>query len=139
MKYLHFFILLFISSITYAQNRPDTSRELNNSKVEDEKTFTKTEIPASYPEGEKELLKYIESNFNKQGLLNDGLTKGEHTMTIRFIVKKDGTAYDFVAETQNKVGDEIIRILKTIPKWTPAKQNGRIVQAYYRKPFSFSL
>ena len=142
MRFLQLFIMLFIFSISNAQTNPDTSIVSRSVQTDDEiKIFTKTEIPASYPKGEKYLFSYIDSNLNKQVLFNNGASKGDYNITIRFIIKKDGSAYDFKPETQSNFGieNEIIRILKTIPKWEPAKQNNRLVYAYYRLKTSMKL
>lgn len=141
MKYLHLFILLFVSSAIYAQNTPDSSVVVDKTKMEEEeRIFTKTEIPVTYPGGEKKLFTYIESNLDKQSIFNAGASKGDYVIMLRFIVRKDSVAYDFFGESLTyNIEDEIIRILKTITKWNPAKQNGRKVTAYHRMKFSLNL
>lgn len=141
MKFMYFFILFLISSTTYAQNKVDSSVEFKMNEPEREVIFTKTEVPVSYLRGDKELFKFIDSNLNMQTLSGNGAVKGDYEIWIRFIVKKDGTANDFVPESLNKykIEDEIIRILKTVPKWKPAVQNNHIVNSYYRLHFSLNL
>jgi hypothetical protein len=136
MKYLHFFILLFAFSTSEAQNTSDSSiaTDKTQMQIDDEhKVFTHSEIAASYQKGEKKLFKYIEDNINKKTLLENGAPKGDYNVRIRFIVNIDGTAYDFNPESKNGFGleDETIKVLKTIQKWKPAKQNNRKVYAYY--------
>ena len=144
MKYLYFLILLFVFFSSKAQTASDTS--INSSKAqpqidEEHKIFTHSEIPVSYPTGEKKLLKYIENNINKKAIVENGAVKNDYTVIIRFIVRQDGTAYNFSPETKNGFGleDETIRVLKTISQWEPAKQNNRRVYAYYRIKVSLSL
>jgi len=58
---------------------------------------------------------------------------------IGFIVSKDGSISDVVAETKFGYGmeAEAVKIIKKGPKWTPALQNGRNVNAYRRQPITF--
>lgn len=140
MKYFHLFFTLIISSQIYAQNIPSGAAVINSTEMEEEKIFTKTENPVTYPGGEKKLFTYIESNLDKQSIINAGASKGDYVIMLRFIVRKDSVAYDFFGESLTyNIEDEIIRILKTIPKWNPAKQNGRQVTAYHRMKFSLNL
>ena len=55
------------------------------------------------------------------------------------VVAKDGTISDVVAETKHGFGmeAEAVKIIKKGPKWTPALQNGRNVNAYHRQPITF--
>lgn len=52
---------------------------------------------------------------------------------------KDGTISDVAAETNHGYGmeQEAVKIIKKGPKWTPAIQNGRNVNAYRRQPITF--
>jgi hypothetical protein len=144
MKYLFLFILLFAFSTGEAQIASDSSIVSNKTQtqIDDEhKVFTLSEVAVSYPKGEKSLFKYIDDNINRKTLLENGASKGNYKITIRFIVRMDGSAYDFVAESKNGFGleDETIRVLKTIQKWEPARQNNRKVYAYYRRPIPLNL
>ena len=140
MKYFFLFFTLFISAETYAQNVPSSPHVVDSTQMEEEKIFTKTENPVTYPGGEKKLFTYIESNLDKQSIFSAGASKGNYIIMLRFIVRQDSVAYDFFGESLTyNIEDEIIRILKTIPKWNPAKQNGRKVTAYYRMKFSLNL
>ncbi len=60
-------------------------------------------------------------------------------MIVRFIVSKDGSISDVQAETKFGHGmeEEAIRAIKKGPRWTPAIQNGRNVNAYRRQPITF--
>lgn len=141
MKSLYFFTLLFLTPSIYAQNKFDSSFDYNKNRVERDIIFTKTEIPVSYRQGEKELIRFIDSRLNIQTLSYNKAVKGNYKVIIRFIVKKDGSAYDFIPETSNnyKIEEEIIRILKSVPKWKPAMQNNHIVTAYYKLHYSLNL
>ena len=64
---------------------------------------------------------------------------GTYQVIIRFIVSRNGDISDIVSETRHGFGmeAEVIRVIKKCPKWNPAYQNGRAVNAYRRQPVTF--
>ena len=65
----------------------------------------------------------------------------EGRVLIRFVVEKDGRLTNFeVIETPDPLlSDEALRVLKQMPKWIPAKNNGKNVRCRYRVPVLFRL
>ncbi len=109
-------------------------------KEDDEgKVFTKVEIEAEYPGGPAAWTKYLRNNLDANTPIDNGATEGTYTVIVRFIVSKDGSISDVVAETKHGFGmeAEAMKIIKKGPKWTPAQQNGRMVNAYRRQPITF--
>lgn len=60
---------------------------------------------------------------------------------IRFAVEKDGTISE--ARTLHDIGsgcgEEALRVVKQMPKWKPALQQGHPVKSYYTLPVNFTL
>lgn len=109
-------------------------------KDDDEgKVFNKVEIEAEYPGGASAWTKYLRNNLDANTPVDNGASEGTYTVIVRFIVSKDGSISDVVAETKHGYGmeAEAIKIIKKGPKWTPAQQNGRYVNAYRRQPITF--
>ena len=109
--------------------------------VEDDegKVFNKVEIEAAYPGGTAAWTKYLRNNLDANTPVDNGASEGTYTVIVRFIVSKDGSISDVVAETKHGFGmeAEAMKIIKKGPKWTPAQQNGRMVNAYRRQPITF--
>jgi protein TonB len=109
-------------------------------KADDEdKIFTKVENEAAFPGGEAAWRRYLEKNLNASTPVDNGAPEGTYQVIVRFIVSKDGSISDVQAETKHGYGmeDEAVKIIKKGPKWTPALQNGRNVNAYRRQPITF--
>ncbi|MBU3714413.1 MAG: energy transducer TonB, partial [Ferruginibacter sp.] len=108
-------------------------------EVEEDKIFTKVEIDAGYPGGESVWRKYLQNNLDASIPGGNGAPPGTYTVVVRFIVSKDGTVSDVVAETSHGYGmeQESVRAIKKSGKWTPAVQNGRNVSAYKRQPVTW--
>jgi protein TonB len=68
------------------------------------------------------------------------LEEGEkRTVLIRFHVAADGSIADFqVLQSAGSVFDnEVIRVLKKMPKWTPASKAGQPVSVSFTQPVTF--
>ncbi len=58
-----------------------------------------------------------------------------------FVVEKDGTISNakVVHSVESSIDQEALRIVKSMPKWTPGKQNGKPVRVKYTMPVVFRL
>ncbi len=109
-------------------------------KADDEdKIFTKVENEAQFPGGQAAWIRYLQKNLNANAPVDNGAAGGTYQVIVKFIVSKDGSISDVQAETKHGFGmeDEAVKIIKRGPKWTPALQNGRNVNAYRRQPITF--
>ena len=109
-------------------------------KADDEdKVFTKVENEAKFPGGTAAWVRYLQKNLNPNTPVDNGARSGTYQVIVKFIVSKDGSISDVQPETKHGYGmeEEAIKIIKRGPKWTPALQNGRNVNAYRRQPITF--
>jgi protein TonB len=105
------------------------------------KIFNKVEIEAAFPGGTAAWTKYLRNKLDPNTPVDNGAQPGTYQVIVRFIVSKDGTISDVVAETKHGFGmeEEAMRVIKKGPNWTPAQQNGRYVNAYRRQPITFQV
>jgi protein TonB len=109
-------------------------------KTDDEdKIFTKVENEAQFPGGTAAWVRYLQKYLNANTPVDNGARSGTYQVIVKFIVSKDGSISDVQPETKHGYGmeEEAIKIIKRGPKWTPALQNGRNVNAYRRQPITF--
>lgn len=113
--------------------------EVPKASEDENKVFTKVEVEAGFPGGEGGWRRYLTNNLNANTPVENGAPEGTYTVIVRFIVSKDGSISDVTAETNHGYGmeEEAVKIIKRGPKWTPAIQNGRNVNAYRRQPITF--
>jgi len=113
--------------------------EVPKTNDDENKIFTKVEVEASFPGGEGAWGRYLKNNLDANTPIDNGAPEGTYTVIVRFIVSKDGSISDVVPETKMGYGmeAEAVKIIKKGPKWTPALQNGRNVNAYRRQPVTF--
>ncbi|MBS1741743.1 MAG: energy transducer TonB [Bacteroidetes bacterium] len=106
---------------------------------DENKIFTKVEKEADFPGGEAAWRRFLERNLDSQTPVDNGAPEGTYTVIVKFIVSKDGSISNVEAETKHGYGmeEEAVKAIKKGPKWTPALQNGRNVNAYRRQPITF--
>jgi periplasmic protein TonB len=113
---------------------------IEEKKEEDEnQVFTKVEVEASFKGGEKEWRRYLERNLEANVPVDNGAPEGTYTVTVQFIVDKEGKISDVKALSNHGHGmeEEAMRVIKKGPDWIPAIQNGRNVKAYRKQPITF--
>lgn len=108
-------------------------------KSEETKPYTMVEQMPQYPGGEKELLSYISSNLRYPTIAAENGIQGK--VYIRFVVSATGEVKDvMVVRSLDPYCDkEAIRVINSLPKWIPGRQNGRNVPVYYTVPITFKL
>lgn len=62
-------------------------------------------------------------------------------VVVTFVVEKDGsvTPGEILQSPDQSLSDEVIRVLKSSPKWIPGKQGNRNVRVSYTMPFDFRI
>lgn len=92
-----------------------------------------------FPGGDAELLKYLGANTRYPQEAKDQNIQGK--VITRFKVNADGTVSDVsILKGVNAYLDaEAIKVVSTIPKFTPGKLNGVAVPVWYMVPISFTL
>jgi periplasmic protein TonB len=102
--------------------------------------FTRVKVDAEYPRVTSEWTKYLQKNLNPNVPVANKAPKGRYVVIVRFIVVKDSSITDVVAETNNGYGmeAEVVRVVKKDKSnWTPAKQNDFMEKAYRRQSVTF--
>lgn len=89
-----------------------------------------------FPGGQEAWLNFLRKNLIPPIELEPGDKK---TVSIRFFVSTDGIVTDFeVLQSAGKVYDnEVIRVLKKMPRWKPAIQNGQAIARPFTQPVTF--
>jgi len=107
-------------------------------KEDPDKIFTKVEIEASFPGGPQAWQRYVTRAIQAD---QDEFTDADFgTCVVKFIVDKNGTVSDVQATTMKgtKLAEVAVNAIRKGPKWTPAQQNGRYVNAYRLQPVTLT-
>ncbi|MFD2785949.1 energy transducer TonB [Hymenobacter rubripertinctus] len=103
------------------------------------KPYTYVEQMPVFPGGQEALLQYIAKNIKYPAMALRNQVEGR--VFIKFVVGPDGTVTN--VEVQKGIGagcdEESMRVIKSLPRFTPGKQNGRAVSVYYTVPVTFAI
>lgn len=108
-------------------------------KEDEDKVFTKVEIEAQFPGGAAGWTKYVTREITSHiDELSEESSYG--TCVVKFIVSKDGSISNVEATTMKgtKLAEVAANSIRKGPKWTPAQQNGRYVNAYRLQPVTLT-
>ena len=108
-------------------------------KEEETKVFDVVEQMPSFPGGDAELMKFLNSHIKYPAVAEENGIQGRVVAT--FVVERDGsiTDVDVIKSVDPSLVKEAVRVLKSMPKWIPGKQNGSAVRVKYTVPVTFRL
>ena len=103
------------------------------------KVFDVVEEMPSFPGGSAALMSYLSSNTKYPVVAQENGVQGR--VLVSFVVERDGSISDVkVARSVDPSLDrEAQRVVKSMPKWKPGKQNGSAVRVKYTVPVVFRL
>lgn len=108
-------------------------------KPREDEIFTTVEQNPEFPGGIKEMYSFIGKNLKYPSAAQRANVSGK--VFAKFVVEKDGSLGD--VQILKGIGfgcdEEAQRVLKSMPKWNPGKQNGRNVRVFFTMPISFVL
>ena len=104
---------------------------VDTDSIENSKIFGGVEEIPSFPGGMAALMKYIKDNLRYPEICREGAAMGR--VHVVFIVNEDGSLSDIkvIRSISPELDKEAIRVVKSMPKWNPAKQNGKAVKMKY--------
>ncbi len=107
--------------------------------VEENKVFEAVEQMPSFPGGDAALMRYLSDNINYPAVAAENGVQGR--VVLSFIVERDGhiTDVNILRSVDPSLDREAIRVVKSMPRWIPGKQNGQSVRVKYKLPVTFRL
>lgn len=99
--------------------------------------YNNPDIQASFPGGEKALIRFLERNLQTPVTLESNETV---QVKVKFVVDFDGDLQSFYIEQDGGIefNKEVVRVLKKMPRWNPGKKGGQNVPVYYTIPVKFT-
>jgi len=138
-------IQISVASVTGTSDKGIDIAELREHKViteekpVEEKPFVTVEQMPTFPGGEVEMQKFIRDNLRYPVVAQESGIQGR--VTLRFVVSKTGAIENVtvVRGIDPSCDKEAVRVVQSMPKWIPGKQNGLNVPVYFNLPIQFKL
>jgi TonB family protein len=103
------------------------------------KVYEVAEQMPNFAGGIPKLMEFLTGNVKyPEAAMKKGI---EGRVIVSFVVNTDGSVSDakVVRSIHPLLDKEALRVVNSMPKWTPGKQNGQVVRVKYNIPISFKL
>ena len=100
-----------------------------------EDVYTSVKVLPSFPGGFEELMKFLVKNIDPSKTAEQG------RINVTFIVERNGSLSNIHAIGLNdtsKAAKEVIRVMKSTPKWKPGKLYGKLVRVRSSLPINLN-
>lgn len=106
---------------------------------EENKVFDVVEEQPSFPGGQGALMQFLSSNIKYPVVAAENGIEGR--VIVQFVVSKTGaiSGAKVVRSVDPSLDKEALRVVNSMPNWTPGKQNGTSVNVRYTLPVTFRL
>lgn len=135
-----------VSTVTQEGNGDDAvvvPTEVNNGPVEEKapEIFTIVEEMPEFPGGQQKMMEFIQRNLQYPTMEREAGVSGR--CFVKFVVEMDGSigAAEILKGVPGGPGldKEAVRVIKSMPKWKPGKNNGKPARVYFNLPISFRI
>lgn len=126
--------------VAKTSGKEDTSKPMESKSYENEdEIYVNVEERAQFPGGEAALYKYLANNIRYPEIARQNDIQGR--VVVQFVVSKSGDigSVKVVRGKDHDLDREAIRVVKSMPKFIPAKVDGKPVSSWYTLPVNFKL
>lgn len=97
------------------------------------------DVKPVFPGGDRAMCEFIIKNMRHPMLTQQLDIEG--TAVVRFTIEKDGGITDAkaVRSPHNSLSEEAVRLVMSMPAWTPGRKNGQPVRVHYTLPIIFKV
>lgn len=129
------------TEFTAKEEEPEKELPKTVELVQPEQIYTVVQQQAEFPGGQKAMAKFMERNYKQPKIVQRMGITGK--VFVKFVVRKEGTIDDVqIFRGLANCPDcdaEALRLVKAMPKWKPAQQNGNSVNVYFTLPIVFKM
>lgn len=107
--------------------------------VDVNKIYNVVQQPPTFPGGDAALLKYVATHIKyPESAIKDSI---QGVVSLRFVVEADGSVGEvqIAKRLQEDCDKEAVRVVKSLPRFIPGKQQGAAVRVWFSLPVGFQM
>ncbi|HOI31583.1 MAG: energy transducer TonB [Bacteroidales bacterium] len=112
---------------------------MEEEEVVEAEIFTVVESMPEFPGGPAKMMEYIAKNIKYPAMARESGIQGR--VFVNFVVEPDGSVSK--VKVLRGIGggcdEEAVRVVESMPKWTPGRQRGKAVRVSFNLPVRFTL
>ena len=127
------------NEIEIEDTESDEDEVIEIEEEDDEEFFMVVENMPEFPGGDLGLMKYIQKNVRYPPIAKEYNITGK--VYVSFIVDRQGkvTNVKIVRGVDKNLDAEAMRVVKSLPRYTPGRQRGKAVRVMFTIPINFTL
>jgi protein TonB len=138
MKIIFLLFISLTSGFAFSQVPASISTDTTKFQI-----FETVDVDAEFPGGADSLRKYIIDNIMMDSILDFSDKEMHNKVIVRFMVNKygdiDQVAIDRAGDYCPPCNTEALRLVRSMPKWSPGMVKGQAVAMYFRLPIIFAV
>ena len=123
-----------------AIDEANTEEQVTEEPVpQSKKVYESVEQMPEFPGGMEGLMRYLQQNVQYPPIAVQNNVQGR--VVVQFIIDETGQVGDVevVRSVSEEVDAEAVRVIKSMPKFEPGRQNGEPVAVWYTLPIAFKM
>lgn len=125
--------------LNFVSNQMDKKTAVNEEKDSDENIYDVVEQMPAFQGGQGALLSFLSTTVKYPAEAQANGIQGR--VTVSFVIEEDGSLTDarVTRSVDPALDKEALRVINSMPKWIPGKENGRNVRVRFNAPVQFKL
>ena len=130
---------LLVQLIKKSEDGSVSVESITKKPAEEGEIFQVVEEQPMFPGGMEEMMKFLQQNIKYPKEAQEQGKQGR--VIVQFVVNKDGsiTGDSVVRSVDPLLDAEALRVVRSMPNWTPGKQKGKPVRVRFTLPVTFHL
>ena len=130
---------LLVQLIKKSEDGSVSVESITKKPAEEGEIFQVVEEQPMFPGGMQEMMKFLQQNIKYPKEAQEQGKQGR--VIVQFVVNKDGSIVnDSIVRSVDPLLDaEALRVVRSMPNWTPGKQKGKPVRVRFTLPVTFHL
>jgi len=135
---LNLILGLLLSSFLFCSGQ-ESAKKTGEKEKNEEEIYTTVEKMPEFPGGEEKMMSFIRDNIKVPPLQRESPLPGR--VFVKFVVDKNGNIVDpvIIRQGNDAVDEEVLRMIRSMPQWTPGSQNGKPVSVLYNLPITICI
>ena len=107
--------------------------------AQDDEVYNQVDKAPSFPGGYQAMASFLSEKLVYPPVAVENKIQG--IVFVTFVIRKDGSITDVkvLRSVDPFLDKEAVRVVSLMPKWEPAKKNGKNVSSYFKIPITFRL
>ena len=122
-----------------AVEEPTVEEQASEPQANKSTVYESVEVMPEFPGGTVEMMKFLQMNIQYPPMAAANNIDGR--VVVQFIIDETGKVGDVkvVRSVNEELDAEAVRVVKSMPNFTPGRQNGEAVSVWYTLPISFKI